>query len=282
MVPMLRSCGDDTSPAAVASAGKSRAIAPCVETSESVVPEPMVQPPFSERTPRSSRMPRSPTTTFGSNCRRFMFGYRSVPPATSIASRPCSAIALAASASVRGARYVKDGSLIIGSRLEGPNSDRVRRLTERGLDDERLLEREQWQALRADPRRLSPSLQLERLEDLVRGDGHLVDADPERVMDRVGDRRDDGKQRSLPDLLGAERALGIVGLHQDRVDLVRLERGRALVLEHRGLLVQALPEDLLLHQRLADAHVDRALDLALRQKRVQRPPHVVGDPDVTE
>ena len=74
MVPMLRSCGEDTSPAAVASAGKSRAIAGCVETSERVVPAPMVQPPLSTRTPRSSRIPRSPTTTFGSNCRRFMFG----------------------------------------------------------------------------------------------------------------------------------------------------------------------------------------------------------------
>src|SRR5437867_4158831 len=247
MVPMLRSCGDDTSPAAVASAGKSRAIAPCVETSESVVPEPMVQPPFSERTPRSSRMPRSPTTTFGSNCRRFMFGYRSVPPATSIASRPCSAIAVAASASVRGARYVKDGSLIIASRLERPDADRVRRLTERRLDDQRVLEREEWQALRAHPRRLAPSPQLERLEDLVRRDRHLIDPDPERVVDRVGDGRDDGKQRPMSDFLRPEGPLGIVGLHQDRVDLGRLERGRAFVLEHRWLLVQALSKLLLLH-----------------------------------
>ena len=40
------------------------------------------------------------------------------------------------------------------------------------------------------------------------------------------------------------------------------------------------PERLLFHQRLAQAHVDRAFDLAARQHRIQRASYVVGDPDL--
>ena len=101
-------------------------------------------------------------------------------------------------------------------------------------------------------------------------------------MDGVRDRRDHRQERPLARFLGAERALRVVGLDEDRVDLGRLERGRTLVVEHRRLLVQILPEDLLLHQGLADAHVHRALDLPLDQQRVQRAADVVTDPHVLE
>ena len=44
-------------------------------TVESVVPAPTVNPSRAlPRTPRSSATPERPTSTFGSNCRRFMFG----------------------------------------------------------------------------------------------------------------------------------------------------------------------------------------------------------------
>ena len=64
------------------------------------------------------------------------------------------------------------------------------------------------------------------------------------------------------------------------MDLRRLERGRALVLEQRRDLVHALAEHLLLHQDLAEAHVDRALDLPFDEQRVQRAADVVRDPDL--
>ena len=46
--------------------------------------------------------------------------------------------------------------------------------------------------------------------------------------------------------------------------------------------MDVLAEDLRLHHRLADAHVDRALDLALDEQRVERAPDIMGDPDVVQ
>src|SRR3989442_1301138 len=53
-------------------------------------------------------------------------------------------------------------------------------------------------------------------------------------------------------------------------------------LETRRILVHALAEDLAFHERLADAHVHRALDLTLGEQRVQRATEIVSDPDVVE
>src|SRR5581483_2383067 len=142
-----------------------------------------------------------------------------------------------ASLTVRGFRYSNAGSRIIvamalvspravggppqavpgsGSRDNGsrsswcllrerPHGDRFRRLAERGADDERLLEREQRQLLRADARGLALALQLEALDDLVGRDRHLVDAHADRLVDRVRDGGDDRQQRPLAGFLGAER-----------------------------------------------------------------------------
>ena len=61
---MFLSWGDETSPAAVASAGKSRATSACSATAESVVVAPIVNPSRAlPRTPAISRMARSPTST---------------------------------------------------------------------------------------------------------------------------------------------------------------------------------------------------------------------------
>ncbi len=59
---------------------------------------------------RSSGIPINEITVFGSWCRRFMLGYRSVPPATNMASGPASAFIFRASAMVLGWRYRKNGS----------------------------------------------------------------------------------------------------------------------------------------------------------------------------
>ena len=72
------------------------------------------------------------------------------------------------------------------------------------------------------------------------------------------------------------------------LDLGHVERPRALVLEQRRKLVHVGARQLrrqatiglLLHERLAEPHVDRAFDLAARQDRVDRAPDVVRDPDL--
>ena len=117
---------------------------------------------------------------------------------------------------------------------------------------------------------------------------HLVDPHADRVEDRVGQRRDDGKQRPLPHLLRAERTRGIGILDQVRGARWHLVERRALVLQDRRHLVDQrvgaalgqATEDLLLHHRLAQAHVDTALDLAHGQHRVDAAADVVRDPDV--
>src|ERR1051326_1989594 len=52
-------------------------------------------------------------TVFGIGWRRFIFGYRSVPPATNCPSGPASPIILTASAIVCGVRYSNFGNRII-------------------------------------------------------------------------------------------------------------------------------------------------------------------------
>ncbi len=59
-----------------------------------------------------------------------------------------------------------------------------------------------------------------------------------------------------------------------------LEQRRRLVHQRAGEPLGQPPEGLLLHHRLAEAHVDRALDLAHHQDRVDRAADVVGDPHV--
>src|SRR5205809_6253153 len=63
----------------------------------------------------NSGIPISEMTVFGSWCRRFMFGYRSVPPATNMPSGPASAFIANASLSVFGCKYLKEGSRSISA-----------------------------------------------------------------------------------------------------------------------------------------------------------------------
>src|SRR5690349_24610026 len=102
---MLRRCGVATCAAAWRSAVGAFSL--CT-TSVRVRPAPKA--PFSFF---NSLTCRRETRTCGAWWRRFMFGRRSVPPATSIARGPSPARIFAASATVRGARYSNHGSLSI-------------------------------------------------------------------------------------------------------------------------------------------------------------------------
>ena len=86
--------------------------------------------------------------------------------------------------------------------------------------------------------------------------GNLIDAHADGVVDRVGHRRHDRQQRSLPDFLRAERTLRIGMLDQVGEDLRHVQAGRALVLEHRRELV---------HQRVRQARRQPAERLLFHQ-----------------
>jgi hypothetical protein len=58
-------------------------------------------------------MPPRATTVFGVICRRFMFGQRSVPPATNAASGPSPSTIASASSTVLGRRYENGGRRIM-------------------------------------------------------------------------------------------------------------------------------------------------------------------------
>src|SRR6267154_2593694 len=234
-------------------------------------------PTFSRSIVRSSGIPISEITVLGSWCRRFMFGYRSVPPATNIPSGPASLFIRSASVSVRGCRYRNVGSLSMHA-LHGfavtafPGCGHASRLWPRNLGKRR----------RSVASFFSPLLFPDGLENLLGSDGHLVYPDANGVVDRIGDRRHHRQERSLANLLRPERAVRVGIFDQIGDDVAHFERGGALVLEERRNLVHdvAVPAvGHLLHERFAEAHVDRAFDLADHGGGVDRPPDVVRDPD---
>src|ERR1700694_1058926 len=214
------------------------------------------------RSSRKSRLINAST----SNWRRLSFGNRSVPPATNMARGPRSAAICAASRAVSGVRYLNRGRRskiqLLGCRLD--------------FDAGRVWDRRE--ARRSEPWRLSFVFASERLDDLLRCHGYLVEPNAERVEDRGADCRDDRKEWALPGFLGAIWSLGIDGLDDERLDLWHVEECWRLVLEHRRPFVQAFPERLLFHQCLAQTHVDAALHLALDQQRVDGAAHVVRNP----
>src|SRR6266581_2354436 len=158
-----------------------------------------------------------------SNWRRLSFGYRSVPPATNIARGPSSAAIDAASRAVLGRRYLRRGSRSIVFRWRFD------------LDGRRI--RNLWKVRRAVARLLTFLFAAQRLDDLLRSDGDLVDPDAKRVVHRRAYRRRDRKKRSLAGLLGAVWPFAVHRLDDERLNLGHVEEGRRLVLEHRGPLV---------------------------------------------
>src|SRR5437868_14035319 len=111
----------------------------------------------------------------------------------------------------------------------------------------------------------------ERGEDFFGRDGDFVYATAYGVVDGVGDCGHDGEERALADLLRAEGAVGVCVLDEISDHVAHLKSRRTLVFEERGELVydvSVLAIDHLLHERFAQAHVDRAFDLSHDEKRV--------------
>src|SRR5450759_459668 len=222
---------------------------------------------------RTSRDRKSrPIRASISNWRRFNFGNRSVPPATNIARGPSSVAICAASPAVLGRRYLNRGSR--------STTDLQRFWWWLDLDAGRVGDGRK--AHGSETRRLSFLFAAQGLDYLLRRHGNLVDPHAESVEDRRADRRDDRKERTLPRFLGAVRSLGIDGIDDEGLDLGHVHEGRRFVLEHRRPLVQALAERLLLHERLAQTHINAALHLALDQERVDGAAHVVRNPHLVQ
>src|SRR4051812_13801398 len=226
----------------------------------------------------SSSTCRSETRTCGAWWRRFMFGTRSVPPAISIARGPSPARIFAASATERGARCSNHGSRSIALGLLAV-AVFPRRQHERGFGVRHRREGRGPASL---------VFLMKGPQHLVRGDRYLVDAHAHRVEDGVRHRRHHGEERSLPHLLCAVWTVRIRILDQGDFDLGHVERRQALVVEHggramherAGKLLRQAAEGLLLHQRLAKAHVDAADYLAARKRGIERAADVVRDPDL--
>ena len=115
----------------------------------------------------------------------------------------------------------------------------------------------------------------DRREHPVGQGGEAGDLGAGGVADGVEDRGRGRDQHVLAEALGAERALGVGLLDQDRHDLGHVADGRDQVV----VQVLGAAGQVFLHQRHADALGDAALDLALGQRRVDRPADVVGGGD---
>src|SRR5690242_13388827 len=146
------------------------------------------------------------------------------------------------------------------------------------LDGRRI--RDGGKSRRSVPRILTLFLAAQSLDDLLWRDGDLVDPDAQGVVDGRTYCRRHGEKRALPRLLRPKRTLAIDRLDDVGLDVRHVEERWRLVLEHRRPFVQTLPKDLLLHQRLAEAHVNAAFDLALDEQRVDGAANVVRDPDL--
>src|SRR5262249_55414426 len=67
---------------------------------------------------------------------------------------------------------------------------------------------------------------------------------------------------------------------QDRLYLWCVQRRRQFVIQQRGNLVAPLTEYLLLHHRLAVAHVAAAFDLSSDEQRIDRASHIMRQPEL--
>src|SRR5258706_1107904 len=135
-----------------------------------------------------------------SNCLRFNFGNRSVPPATNIARGPRSDAMRAASRAVLGRRYLNRGRR---STIE---------LLRWWFDFDRCRIRDVRKTLRPVSRRFALVPAAQRFDDLLWRDRDLIDPHAQRIENRRADRRDDRQQRTLAGLFGAVGTFGVDGL----------------------------------------------------------------------
>ena len=104
----------------------------------------------------------------------------------------------------------------------------------------------------------------------IRGDWQLARTDSNCVVHGVAHCREDGQKRPLAGLLGTERPLGIVGLHDDGNHLWHLVDRGNLVIKKVGIDQMTAPAVLhLLTENLTQPHVARADYLSLHGQRVE-------------
>src|SRR5205807_4390845 len=155
-----------------------------------------------------------PMTVSISNCLRFNFGKRSVPPATNIARGPRSAAMRAASRAVFGRRYLNRGRRstvqLFGWRF----------------DFDRCWIRDVWEPLRAVASRFAFVLAPQRFDDLLRRDRDLVDPHAKRIEHRRADGGNHRQQWTLTCFFGAVRSFGVVGLDEVRLDVGHIQESR--------------------------------------------------------
>src|SRR6185503_4242796 len=122
---------------------------------------------------------------------------------------------------------------------------------------------------------------LQCAKNFFRRDWDFVDAYADGVVDRVGNRWRHRQQRSLTHFLRAVWTIRIGILDQVSLDVAHLHRRWAFVLEHRRKLVYdvaILAVHHLLHQDLAQRHVNTAFDLAHHEHWIDRATNVMCDP----
>src|SRR5258708_36680746 len=69
---------------------------------------------------------------------------------------------------------------------------------------------------------------------LVGRDGGFIDTHAHGIIDGVGDGRNDGVERPLARLLGAERPFAVGNLYQDGFDFRRIQRRGELIVQQGG------------------------------------------------
>ena len=128
---------------------------------------------------------------------------------------------------------------------------------------------------------LLPAQRLDPGKYSLRSERKLTQPDTGRGEDGVGDRRRHNVDRDLRDALGAERTGRLVGRDKDRFDGRGVDGREDLVVEKvRVQHSAALIEHHLLGQCVAEPHRHGAMDLALRERGVDRETAIDGTGEV--
>src|SRR6185437_3367809 len=122
----------------------------------------------------------------------------------------------------------------------------------------------------------------QRFQNFLRRDRDFIYAHTNRIVNGVSDGGRHGQQWTLPNLFRAEWSVWIGIFYQVSLDVAHFHRGGTLVFEHRrklvhGVAIRAIRH--LLHQDLAETHVDAAFYLSHHQGRIDRLTNVVRNPD---
>src|SRR5262249_17332826 len=121
---------------------------------------------------------------------------------------------------------------------------------------------------------------LERGKDAIRRHWQIVEPQPDRIGDSIGQRRQERRERAFAGFLGAERPVRIDAFDDTNLDRRRILYGRHAVVEHIGSEHQPVVVGRLLAHGLAHAHPDRTLDLAFDGESVERLAAIMRDPDL--